>query len=65
MPVMNLAGLFEASESSRVNVTLVFVVLPFLEMKTRPAPVAVHNVAASEVARATATTVPPVRPVPR
>ena len=65
MPVINLAGLFASSESSRVNVTLVFVVSAFFEMKTRPAPVAAHNVAVSEVARATATMVPPARVVPR
>jgi len=61
----NLPGLFAASESSRVNVTLVFVVLAFFEMKTRPADVAAHNVAVSELPRATDAIVPPARLAPR
>ena len=48
MPLMNLAGLFASSESSRVYVTLVFVVSAFFEMKKRPVLVAAHNVAVSE-----------------
>jgi hypothetical protein len=62
---MNLPGLFAASESSRVKVTLVLVVSAFFEMKTRPIVVAAHTVAVSELARASAATFPPVRPVPR
>ena len=62
---MNLAGLFTSRESSLVYVTLVFVVSAFFEMKTRPSVVAAHNVAVSEVPRATAATFPPERVVPR
>ena len=45
----NLGGAFAASESSRVYVTLVFVVSAFFEMKTRPNVVAAHKVDVSEV----------------
>ena len=45
MPLTNRPGLFAASESSRVYVTLVFVVSAFFEMKTRPVVVAAHSVA--------------------
>jgi len=65
MKLTNLAGLFASSVSSRVNVTLVFVVSAFFEMNTRPADVAAHNVAVSELPRATAAMVPPARVVPR
>ena len=59
---MNLPGLFAASESSRVYVTLPAVASSaFFEIKTRPVVVAAHRVAVSELPRATAATLPPVR----
>jgi hypothetical protein len=65
MPLIKRPGLFAASESSRVYVTLVFVVSAFLEIKTRPVVVAAHKVAVSELARPSAATFPPERVVPR
>jgi hypothetical protein len=65
MPLTKRPGLFAASESNRVYVTLMFVVSAFFEINTRPVVVAAHRVALSEAARARAATFPPARVVPR
>jgi hypothetical protein len=65
MPLTKRPGLFAASESSRVYVTLMFVVSAFFEINTRPVVVAAHKVAVSELARERAATFPPGRVIPR
>src|SRR6476660_5456130 len=64
MPLTNRPGLFAASESSRVYVTLVFVVSAFFEINTRPTVVAPQSVLVSPPARASAATFPPRRVEP-
>ena len=51
MPLIKRPGLVASSESSRVYVTLAAAAFAFLEMNTRPVPVAALSVPVSFVAR--------------
>ena len=64
MPLTKRPGLFVASESSRVYVTLPAAASAFFEMKTRSDVVAAHIVPVS-LPRSIAATLPPERVVPR